>query len=132
MDEPPPPDVPVDFGIAGLLHAWYGGDDQALNRLIPMVYDELRRLAGRHLRHERVGRTLHATDLVHEAFDRAPRSLLSLDTCGADRVRAQPVFQRGVRDRDDGAADGERDEHLVKHHARSVERRSRRVNVQHS
>ena len=73
MDEPPPPDDPVDFGIAGLLHAWSGGDDQALNRLIPMVYDELRRLAGRHLRHERVGHTLHATDLVHEAFLRLAR-----------------------------------------------------------
>ena len=44
------------------------GDQDALNKLMPLVYDELRRLASRHLRHERPGHTLQTTALVHEAY----------------------------------------------------------------
>jgi len=46
------------------------GDDQAASRLLPLVYDELRRLAGGYLRRERPGQTLQATALVHEAYVR--------------------------------------------------------------
>ena len=49
-----------------------------------------------------------------------------VDTRGADRVCAQSLFERGVRRREDGAADGDCDEHLVQQHTRSVERRARR------
>ena len=54
--------------ITGLLSAWSDGDKAALEQLMPMVYRELRRLAARHLDHERVGHTLQATALVNEAY----------------------------------------------------------------
>jgi RNA polymerase sigma factor (TIGR02999 family) len=44
------------------------GDEQAAGRLLPLVYDELRRLAARKLAHEAPGQTLQATALVHEAY----------------------------------------------------------------
>ena len=46
------------------------GDDRAVEQLLPLVYDELRRLAGGYLRRERPGQTLQATALVHEAYVR--------------------------------------------------------------
>jgi RNA polymerase sigma factor (TIGR02999 family) len=46
------------------------GDDKAVSRLMPLVYDELRRLAASYLRRERPGQTLQATALVHEAYVR--------------------------------------------------------------
>ena len=54
--------------VTQLLLAWRNGDAQALDRLTPLVYDELRRLAGRYLRHERTEHTLQATALVNEAY----------------------------------------------------------------
>jgi RNA polymerase sigma-70 factor, ECF subfamily len=51
-----------------LLRAWAAGDEQALTDLVPRVYRELRRLAGRCLRNERSDQTLQVTDLVHEAY----------------------------------------------------------------
>jgi RNA polymerase sigma factor (TIGR02999 family) len=56
--------------ISSLLKAWSGGDEQALNKLMPLVYDELHRLAHRYLRRERVGHTLQTTALVNEAYMR--------------------------------------------------------------
>ena len=53
-----------------LLRAHAAGDETALDRLFPQVYDELRRMAGGRLRHERPDHTLGATELVHEAFFR--------------------------------------------------------------
>lgn len=44
------------------------GDEKAVSRLMPLVYDELRRLAAAYLRRERPGQTLQATALVHEAY----------------------------------------------------------------
>jgi len=61
-------DGPAD--ITRLLIDWRGGDQAALERLMPLVHDELRRLARRHVAHERVGHTLQATALVNEAFVR--------------------------------------------------------------
>jgi RNA polymerase sigma factor (TIGR02999 family) len=55
-------------GATALLLAWSRGDPAALDRLVPLVYEELRRLARRHLRRERVGHTLQATALVNEAY----------------------------------------------------------------
>ena len=51
-----------------LLIDWSRGDTSALNRLLPLVYAELRRLAGRQLRRERVNHTLEPTALVHEVY----------------------------------------------------------------
>lgn len=54
--------------ITRLLADWSNGDRQALEKLTPLVYDELRRLAARYLRQERHGHTLQSTALVHEAY----------------------------------------------------------------
>jgi RNA polymerase sigma-70 factor, ECF subfamily len=54
--------------ITGLLHAWNNGDRDALERLVPLVEGEMRRLARGYMRHERKGHTLQATALVNEAF----------------------------------------------------------------
>jgi RNA polymerase sigma factor (TIGR02999 family) len=56
--------------ITELLNDWGGGDDQALHRLFPLVYDELHRQAKNHLRHERAGHTLQTTALLNEAYIR--------------------------------------------------------------
>ena len=55
-------------GITALLQAWGGGDTAALGELMPLVHDELRRMARRCLRGERAGHSLQATALVNEAF----------------------------------------------------------------
>jgi RNA polymerase sigma factor (TIGR02999 family) len=54
--------------ITALLVAWGGGDESALDRLMPIVYDELRRLAHRYMGRERPGHTLQTTALVNEAY----------------------------------------------------------------
>lgn len=56
--------------VTRLLHDWQGGDRAALEKLTPLVYDELRRLASHYLRGERRDHTLQGTALVHEAFIR--------------------------------------------------------------
>jgi RNA polymerase sigma factor (TIGR02999 family) len=56
--------------VTALLQAWSGGDGGALDRLTPIVYDELRRLARRYLRRERTGHSLQTTILVNEAYVR--------------------------------------------------------------
>jgi RNA polymerase sigma factor (TIGR02999 family) len=55
-------------GVTDLLRSWSAGDETSLARIVPLVYDELRQLARRHLRKERDGHTLRGTDLVHETF----------------------------------------------------------------
>jgi RNA polymerase sigma-70 factor (ECF subfamily) len=55
-------------GISGLLGRIGDGDRDAMNRLFPLVYAELRRIAQRQLGGERTGHTLDATALVHEAY----------------------------------------------------------------
>lgn len=54
--------------MTGLLRAWREGDHDALDRLMPIIYEELYRLASRYMRGERVGHTLRPTDLVSEAY----------------------------------------------------------------
>jgi RNA polymerase sigma factor (TIGR02999 family) len=58
--------VPDD--VTQLLESWGKGDRLALERLMPLVYDELHRLAHRYLRNERSDHTLQSTALVHEAY----------------------------------------------------------------
>jgi RNA polymerase sigma factor (TIGR02999 family) len=59
--------------VTALLAAWRGGDGGALDRLIPIVYEDLRRVAGRYMRSEDPGHTLQTTALVHEAYLRLTR-----------------------------------------------------------
>jgi RNA polymerase sigma factor (TIGR02999 family) len=68
MTEAPRDQAGVD--VSGLLRAWTGGDREALDRLTPIVYHELRRLAGRYMRRERPDHSLQATALVNEAYMR--------------------------------------------------------------
>src|SRR5437764_2915532 len=56
--------------VTELLRAWSAGDKAALDQLIPVVYDELRRQASRYLRRELPGHTLQTTALVNEAYVR--------------------------------------------------------------
>ena len=55
-------------GITQLLKAWGKGDQRALDELTPMVYAELRRMAGKYARGERAGNSLQATALVNEVY----------------------------------------------------------------
>ena len=55
-------------GITQLLERWSGGDEKALDQLMPLVYAELHRLAGAYLRRERREQTLQPTELVNEAY----------------------------------------------------------------
>jgi RNA polymerase sigma factor (TIGR02999 family) len=64
--------------ISELLVQWKGGDQEALKALLPLVYDELKRLARHHLRGERPGHTLQSTALVHEAYLRLVQKPLQL------------------------------------------------------
>ena len=69
--DPAPPDSsssPPDADVTGLLLAWGRGDQSAADRLVPAVYDELRRHAERAMRREGVEHTLQATALVHESY----------------------------------------------------------------
>lgn len=59
---------PLTHNITHLLKEWNDGDRQALDELIPLVYDELRQQAARYLRRERPGHSLQATALINEAF----------------------------------------------------------------
>lgn len=67
---PPPGASPTPHAVTQVLVAIAGGDRQASDRLLPMVYDELRRLARQHMAREASGQTLQATALVHEAYMR--------------------------------------------------------------
>jgi RNA polymerase sigma factor (TIGR02999 family) len=61
--ETPPPNA-----VTRLLLEWSSGNPEALDRLLPLVYDELRGIARQYLRHERAGHTLQPTALAHEAY----------------------------------------------------------------
>ena len=56
--------------VTQLLIDWSNGRPEALDQLMPLVYDELRRLAHHHLKNERPDHTLQSTALVHEAYCR--------------------------------------------------------------
>jgi RNA polymerase sigma factor (TIGR02999 family) len=64
--------------VTQLLTEWRSGEAHALERLTPLVYDELRKLARSHMRNERGNHTLQATAVVHEAFMRLAQANVSL------------------------------------------------------
>ncbi len=76
-----------------LLRRWRGGDEGALDALMPLVYNELRRLAARCMNSERPGHTLRATELVHEAYMR----LVSADIGWQNRAHFYAVAARVLR-----------------------------------
>lgn len=79
--------------VTRLIAAWRAGDEDALDRLVPLVYDELRALARHRLRAERGDHTLQATALVHEAYVR----LVGADLELADRAHFFAVAARTMR-----------------------------------
>jgi len=58
----------TSHAVSELLAGWRAGDEESLRRLVPLVYNELRRVAHCYLRRERPGHTLQTTALVHEAY----------------------------------------------------------------
>lgn len=64
---------PSRHPVSALLAKWQAGDEEALRALVPLVYEELRRLAHRYLQKERREHTLQSTALVHEAYVRLVR-----------------------------------------------------------
>jgi len=69
MSEEPHEDQPVStHEVTRLLRAWKSGDGAALDRLMPLVYDELHRLARRYMAAEQTGHPLQTTALVHEVY----------------------------------------------------------------
>src|ERR1700722_7602563 len=59
---------PPAIQITQLLQSWSQGDEAAIDKLMPLVYDELHRLARRYMSDEKPGHTLQATALVNEAY----------------------------------------------------------------
>jgi hypothetical protein len=60
--------LPRSVEITGLLRAWSGGDQAALDRLAVVVYDELHRMARHYMRNEHIRNTLQTTALVNEVY----------------------------------------------------------------
>ena len=90
------------------MREWGGGNKQALDLLMPLVYDQLRKLASRCLALERPGHTLRATALVNEAYLRLVESNASYN----DRVHFYAVAARLLR-------------HILVDHARAQNRQKR-------
>jgi RNA polymerase sigma factor (TIGR02999 family) len=88
--------VPANF--TQLLSEWRSGHPQALERLTPLVYDELRRLARGYMREERRGHTLQATAVVHEAFLRLIQANVALQDRGHFFALASRLMRRVLVD----------------------------------
>lgn len=76
-----------------LLSAWQAGDSRALERLAPLIYEELRNRARRYMQRERPGHTLQATAVVHEAFVK----LVEMNVSWQDRAHFFAVAARQMR-----------------------------------
>lgn len=79
--------------VTRLLQAAHEGEPDALERLVPLVYDDLRRLARRQLGHEYGERTLNATALVHESFLKLGGSAMA----ASDRAHFLAIAARAMR-----------------------------------
>ena len=82
-----------DGQVTQWLARWRAGDREALERLVPLVYDELRQVARRQLRRESPGHTLSATALVHEVYLRLlqQRQLAATDRDSFLAIAAQTM-----------------------------------------
>jgi RNA polymerase sigma factor (TIGR02999 family) len=85
--------TPSSKGVTQLLLEWRKGDQAALDRLTPLVYDELHRLAQHYMSRERPDHTLQPTALVHEAYLR----LVDMDVPWQDRVHFFAVAAQMMR-----------------------------------
>ena len=83
----------MDESVTKLLGDWRSGSEDALVRLTPLVYNELRRLAGHYMRSERAGHTLQATAVVNEAFVK----LVNMEVPWQDRAHFFAVAARLMR-----------------------------------
>ncbi|MCI0436947.1 MAG: ECF-type sigma factor [Gemmatimonadetes bacterium] len=81
--------------VSRLLSDWRSGDQAALDRLIPIVYDELHRIAHRHLRDERAARTLQTTGLLDEAY----LQLIGANVAWEGRTHFLAIAARTMRQR---------------------------------
>jgi len=88
--------VPANF--TQLLTEWRSGHPQALERLTPLVYEELRRLARNYMRAERGSHTLQATAVVHEAFLRLIQANIALQDRGHFFALASRLMRRVLVD----------------------------------
>jgi RNA polymerase sigma-70 factor, ECF subfamily len=79
--------------VTRLLSAWQSGDSRALERLTPLIYEDLRERARRYMKRERPGHTLQATAVVHEAFVK----LVAMDVPWTDRAHFFNVAARQMR-----------------------------------
>jgi RNA polymerase sigma factor (TIGR02999 family) len=83
----------MNDSVTRLLLEWRSGREEARDQLWPYIYDELRRLAGHHMRDQRPGHTLQATALVHEAFLR----LVDAKVVGESRGQFLALAARAMR-----------------------------------
>jgi RNA polymerase sigma factor (TIGR02999 family) len=89
-----PSDNANSHDVTQLLVSWRDGDEGVPSRLMPLVYDELRRLARSYLQRERSDHTLQATALVHEAY---LRMVDDSQTCWKDRAHFYGIAARVMR-----------------------------------
>ncbi len=101
--------------ITDLLVAWRGGDRQALDALVPLVYDELHRLAHRFMKRERAGHLLQTTALVNEAY---VQLIDARRVACRDRVHFFAISAKLMRE-------------ILVHHARNRDARKRGGDVRH-
>jgi RNA polymerase sigma factor (TIGR02999 family) len=90
--------MPVPANFTQLLTEWRSGHPQALDRLTPLVYEELRRLARNYMRAERGSHTLQATAVVHEAFLRLIQANVTLQDRGHFFALASRLMRRVLVD----------------------------------
>jgi RNA polymerase sigma-70 factor (ECF subfamily) len=103
-----------DHDITELLERWGTGDKHALNKLMPCIYDELKRVAGGCLRGERSGHTLQPTALVHEAYLRmVPLHSPKIENRKHFLVLAAQAMRRVLVDHARRHNAGKRDSHLL-------------------
>ena len=82
--------------ITELLQRWSRGERDALDHLFPLVYEELRKIAARQLRHEQDGQSVDPTDLVHEHVREALQQLPSMIRIRGDAVSLDYAIDDGT------------------------------------
>jgi RNA polymerase sigma-70 factor (ECF subfamily) len=112
---PPPDDALLDRqAVTQLLQQIGNGSKEAVDQLVPLVYDRLRSLASRFMLSERSGHTLRATALVHEAYLR----LVDASVAWQDRAHFYSVAARVMR-------------HILVDHAKAQKRQKRGGDIEH-
>ncbi|MEO8661595.1 MAG: sigma-70 family RNA polymerase sigma factor [Bryobacteraceae bacterium] len=99
--------------VTGLLARWRLGEQECLNQLVPLVHDELHRIARRHMRREAPGHTLQTTALINEAY---LRLVEQSHPVWQDRTHFFAIAARVMR-------------HILSDHARGLQRHKRGGNV---